>query len=101
MTLVCQSRAFCRALHELAPSALLTAALLYLCCSQVKPYDPVIAAQFKESRKDFVMDIDRLHDIVYATEQQQQEGDGGSSVDGSSEGSSVVKVKAKYRSKMC
>lgn len=46
------------------------------------------------------MDIDRLHDIVYATEQQQQ-GDGGGSVDGSSEGSSVVKVKAKYRSKMC
>ncbi|WIA11111.1 hypothetical protein OEZ85_011255 [Tetradesmus obliquus] len=69
---------------------------------KVKPYDPVVAAQFKESRKDFVMDIDRLHDIVYATEQQQQQqGDGGGSVDGSSEGSSVVKVKAKYRSKMC
>jgi hypothetical protein len=67
---------------------------------QVKPYDAVVAAQFKESRKDFVMDIDRLHDIVYATEQQQQ-GEGDSSVDGSSEGSGVVKVKAKYRSKMC
>jgi hypothetical protein len=67
---------------------------------QVKPYDAVVAAKFKESRKDFVMDIDRLHDIVYATEQQQQ-GEGDSSVDGSSEGSGVVKVKAKYRSKMC
>jgi hypothetical protein len=72
------------------------------CLLQVKPYDPAVAAQFKESRKDFVMDIDRLHDIVYATEQQQQQqGEGNGSVDGSSEGSGVVKVKAKYRSKMC
>lgn len=69
------------------------------CLLQVKPYDPVLAAQFKESRKDFVMDIDRLHDIVYAQEQQQGEGSG--SMDGFSEGSGVVKVKAKYRSKMC
>jgi hypothetical protein len=74
-----------------------------LCCLllQVKPYDRAVAAQFKESRKDFVMDIDRLHDIVYAQEQQQQQGDGNGSVDGSSESSGVVKVKAKYRSKMC
>lgn len=72
---------------------------------KVKCYDPQVAARFKEERKDFVMDIDRLHEVVYAQEQQQQqqlESGVGNEARSDTSGSGVVKVvKAKYRSKMC
>eukprot|EP00878_Enallax_costatus_P039885 GHUV01045814.1.p1 GENE.GHUV01045814.1~~GHUV01045814.1.p1 ORF type:complete len:162 (-),score=10.82 GHUV01045814.1:331-816(-) len=62
---------------------------------KVRPYDAAKAAAFKAQRADFVMDIDRIHEIVYA---QDGKGDGVTVADGDS----VTKaVKPKYRSKMC
>lgn len=63
---------------------------------KVQPYDAVVAAAFKAERAGFVMDIDRIHEIVYAQEQQGSQG--AAAVDG--EGITKA-VKPKYRSKMC
>lgn len=62
---------------------------------KVRSYDAAEAATFMAERADFVMDIDRIHEIVYAQDGKKY----GLTV---ADGDNITKaVRPKYRSKMC